>query len=333
MESEFGRLVLDRMLAGALLALASLGFSAQVLAQQYPDKPIRMVVPFVAGGTPDYIARSLEPVLTSQLGQRVIVDNRPGAGGLVGTEIVARSDPDGYTLVLGGTPTFCVTPVLQAKNKKFDVMQDFAHIALLAQAQLLVATHPSLPTKNIRELMALAKRHPGKLTYASSGNGTTPHMLGSLFTHHAGLDIRHIPFKGGPQAWTAVISGEVDLIIGQVQQAIPLIKAGRIKSLAMFGPKRAPSLPDVPTFDEAGIKHLDVVAWYSVAAPGKTPATIVTRLNNEIAKSLQNADVKARLTAGGLDALPSTSDETTKFIRAEIPRWAEAVRISGTKVD
>jgi len=189
MESEFGRLVLDRMLAGALLALASLGFSAQVLAQQYPDKPIRMVVPFVAGGTPDYIARSLEPVLTSQLGQRVIVDNRPGAGGLVGTEIVARSDPDGYTLVIGGTPTFCVTPVLQAKNKKFDVMQDFAHIALLAQSQLLVATNaytnhkvnlardfasisligsvplvlvvnPPVPAKTIGELIETGKKSP-----------------------------------------------------------------------------------------------------------------------------------------------------------------------------
>ncbi len=333
MSSEYGRVLSRRTVGGALLVSVLLGFSAPAPAQQYPEKPIRLIVPFVAGGTPDYIVRSLEPALSSQFGQRVVIDNRPGAGGLVGTEIVARADPDGYTLVVGATANFCVTPVLQAKNRKFDVMQDFAHVALLAQAQLLVATHPSLPTKSIQELIALAKRHPGKLTYASSGNGTTPHMLGSLFTHHAGVNIRHIPFKGGPQAWTAVISGEVDSIVGQVQQAIPLIKAGRIKPLAMFGAKRSTSLPNVPTFNELGIRNLDVVVWYSVAAPVKTPETIISRLNSEISKALLTAEVKARLAAGGLDALPSTPDEATKFVKAEIPRWAEAVRISGAKVD
>jgi len=325
-------LFLRRMLLVPLTA-APFSFVGMSVAQQYPDKNIRLIVPYVAGGTPDFISRTIEPVLSSQLGQRVVIDNRPGAGGLIGTELAAKSTADGYTLVVGGTSNFCVTPALQRKNKRYDVMEDFLHVALLAQAQLLVVSHPSVPAKSIKELIELAKSHPGKLSYASSGNGTTPHMLGELFKHATGLKIQHIPYKGGPQAWTAVVSGEVELLVGQVQQAIPQVKAGRIKPHAVFGAKRSASLPNVPIFNEVGITGLDVTIWYSIAAPAKAPAEVVTKLNGEMAKALASADVVAKLTGGGLEILPSTPAEATKFIRAEIPRWAEAVRISGAKVD
>lgn len=317
----------------ASVIAAPFGLLEQAAAQQYPDKNIRLIVPYVAGGTPDFISRTIEPALSSQLGQRVVIDNRPGAGGLIGTELAAKATADGYTLVVGGTSNFCVTPALHRKNKRYDVLEDFSHIALLAQAQLLVVSHPSVPAKSIKELIGLAKSLPGKLSYASSGNGTTPHMLGELFKHATGLNIQHIPYKGGPQAWTAVVSGEVELLVGQVQQAIPQVKAGRIRPHAVFGAKRSVSLPNVPSFNEMGINGLDVTIWYSIAAPAKAPAEVVSRLNGEIAKALASPDVVARLTRGGLEILPSTPDEATKFIRDEIPRWADAVRIAGAKVD
>lgn len=326
-----GRLFLCRAIIVTFVAF-SVVFSQHSWAQ-YPEKTVRFIVPYVAGGTPDFIARVIEPVLSSRLGQRVVIDNRPGAGGLLGTEIAAKSAPDGYTLVVGGTSSFCLTPVLQAKNKKYDVMGDFTHVALLAQAQLLVVSHPSVPAKNLKELIALAKAHPGKLSYASSGNGTTPHILGELFKHAAGLKVQHIPYKGGPQAWTAVISGEVELLVGQVQQAIPQLNAGRIRAYAVFGTKRSPALPNIPSFDELGVKRLDVSVWYSIAAPAKTPVAIVRQLNREINNALSVPDVKTKLNAAGLDPLPSTPEESAQFVGSEIPRWAEAVRISGAKVD
>jgi len=301
--------------------------------QSYPDKSIRLIVPYVAGGTPDFIARALEPAISSHLGQRLVIDNRPGAGGLIGTELAAKSSADGYTLVLGGTSNFCITPALQSRNKRFNVMEDFSHIALLAQAQLLVVSHPSLPAKSVNELVKLAKSNPGKLSYASSGNGTTPHMLGELFKHATGINVQHVPYKGGPQAWTAVISGEVELLIGQVQQAIPHVQTGRVRPYAVFGAKRSNSLPKVPSFSEAGIQGLEISIWYSIAAPTKIPTEIVSILNNAINKALSSPDVDARLNKGGLESLPSTPGEATRFIQSEIPRWAEAVRISGAKVD
>ncbi|MCC7484047.1 MAG: tripartite tricarboxylate transporter substrate binding protein [Burkholderiales bacterium] len=316
----------------AVAAACALVFP-QHAGAQYPQKPVQLVVPFVAGGTPDFIARVLEPGLSSQLGQRVFIDNRPGAGGLIGTEFAARAAPDGHTLVVGGNTTFCVTPALQHRNKRYDVMEDFVHIALLAEAQLLLVSHPSLPARNIRSLVTLAKRHPGKLTYASSGNGTSPHILGELFKHATGLGVQHVPYRGGPQAWTAVISGEVALAVGQVNQAMPHLGAGRVRAYAVFGGKRSPALPDIPTFQESGIEGLRVSVWYSLATPARTPPAIVNRLNTVVNASLSAPDVKAALHRAGLTAYSATVQETTGFVRAEIPRWLEAVRISGAKVD
>jgi len=326
--------IFPRLILVVLAAAYALALSGAAKAQKpYPDKSIRLIVPYVAGGTPDFIARAIEPAISSQLGQRLVIDNRPGAGGLIGTELAAKSSADGYTLVLGGTSNFCITPALQSRNKRFNVMEDFSHIALLAQAQLLVVSHPSLPTKSVNELIKLAKSNPGKLSYASSGNGTTPHMLGELFKHATGLNVQHVPYKGGPQAWTAVISGEVELLVGQVQQAIPHVQTGRVRPYAVFGTKRSSSLPKVPSFSEAGIPGLEIAIWYSIAAPAKTPNEIVNVLNNAINSALSSSEVDARLSKGGLDILRSTPEEAARFTQSEIPRWAEAVRISGAKVD
>lgn len=318
--------------SAATLIIAVLGMASPGLAQ-YPEKPIRLIVPFVAGGTPDFIVRALEPALGARLGQRLVVDNRPGAGGLIGTELVARAAPDGYTLLAGGTAAFCVTPALQASNRRYDAVRDFAHIAVLADSQLLVVSHPSLPATNVKALVALAARHPDKLSYASSGNGTTPHMLGELFKHHARIRIQHVPYKGGPQAWTAIVGGEVELLVGQVQQAIAQLSAGRLRAQAVFGAKRSSALPSVPTFAEAGIEGLEVTVWYSLAAPAGTPDAIVTRLGREIAEVLATPDVRKRLIGAGLELLTSTPEQTAALVRREVPRWAEAVRIAGARVD
>ncbi|MCW5575127.1 MAG: tripartite tricarboxylate transporter substrate binding protein [Burkholderiales bacterium] len=327
--SLFTRLALAMLVAAYAFALSD---SAKA-QQPYPEKSIRLIVPYVAGGTPDFIVRAIEPAVSSQLGQRLVIDNRPGAGGLIGTDLAAKSSADGYTLVLGGTSNFCILPALQARNKRFNVMEDFSHIALLAQAQLLVVSHPSLPANSVNELIKLAKSHPGKLRYASSGNGTTPHMLGELFKNVTGLNVQHVPYKGGPQAWTAVVSGEVELLIGQVQQAIPHAQTGRVRPYAVFGAKRSNSLPKVPSFSEAGIQGLEIAIWYSIAAPAKTSTEIVNVLNNAINNALSSSEVDARLNKGGLDILRSTPEEAARFTQSEIPRWADAVRISGAKVD
>jgi tripartite-type tricarboxylate transporter receptor subunit TctC len=314
-------------LISSVLAVASPSFA------QYPEKPIRLIVPFVAGGTPDFIVRTLEPALGGRLGQRVVIDNRPGAGGLIGTELAARAAPDGYTLLAGGTAAFCVTPALQAKNRRYDAVRDFAHVAALADSQLLVVSHPSLPATNVKALVALAARHPDKLSYASSGNGTTPHMLGELFKHHARIRIQHVPYKGGPQAWTAIVGGEVELLVGQVQQAIAQLGAGRLRAQAVFGSKRSSALPAVPTFAESGIEGLEVTIWYSIAAPAGTADAIVARLNREIAEVLGTPEVRKRLTGAGLELLASTPEQTAALVRREVPRWAEAVRVAGARAD
>lgn len=313
---------------GAAVTLCGIAHGAE-----YPDRPIRLVVGNVAGGTPDFVARAIEPALSSRLGQRVVIDNRPGAGGLLGTESVARSTPDGYTLVVGGTSAFCVTPALQAKNRRYDALRDFAHVALLADSQLLVVSHPSVPATSVQELVKLASRHPLKLSYASSGNGTTPHILGELFKHHARIQVQHVPYKGGPQAWTAAVSGEVEILVGQVQQAIAQIDAKRVRPHAVFGAKRSPALTAVPTFAEAGIEGLDVTVWYSIAAPAGTALEIVERLSRAINQALTAAEPAARLREAGLTSLSSTPHETTQHVAREIPRWSEAVRVSGARVD
>lgn len=316
----------------ALMAICIL-VAPQYAHAQYPEKPIRLIVPFVAGGTPDFIARLVQADLSGWLGHRVIVDNRPGAGGLVGTEAAAKAAPDGYTLLLGGTSAFCVTPALQARNKRYDAVDDFAHIALLAEAQLLVVSHPSVPATGIKALIELAKRQPGKLSYASSGNGTSPHILGELFKHATGLRIQHVPYKGGPQAWTAVTSGEVELLVGQVQQAIPQLASGRLRAHAVFGNRRSRALPAIPTFQEADISGLEVSVWYSLAAPAKTPVPIVDQLNKAVNGVLSAPEIKTKIYSAGFNDYSMTPEESARFVKAEMPRWAKAVRISGAQID
>ena len=300
---------------------------------QYPQKTIRLIVPNVAGGTPDIVARSVEPHLSDGLGQRVVIDNRPGAGGLIAMELAAKAPADGYTLVIGGTSTFAIAPAIHGNNAKYDARRDFSHVGTLVRSRLILVAHPSFPSRNLSEVLALARQRPGAINYGSSGNGTAPHMFGELFKHSAGIRLQHVPYKGGPQSLTALIAGEVELLVGQIPPVTPHIQSGRVRPLAVSGATRATALPEVPTFDEGGVKQLDVGIWYSVAGPAGLPPEITGRINKIINGALANPVLLARLASEGLEPLPSTPEEVGKFLQADIPRWAEAVRLSGAKPD
>jgi tripartite-type tricarboxylate transporter receptor subunit TctC len=319
-------------LVALLAGLAAVVAAHQALAQ-YPQKTIRLIVPNVAGGTPDIVARSMEPYLSDGLGQRVVVDNRPGAGGLIAMELATKAPADGYTLVIGGTSTFAIAPAIHGNNAKYDATRDFSHVGMLVRSRLILVAHPSFPSRNLGEVLALARKRPGTINYGSSGNGTAPHMFGELFKHYAGIKIQHVPYKGGPQSLTALISGEIELLVGQIPPVTPHIKSGRVRPLAVSGAARSNALPDVPTFQEGGVKHLDVGIWYSVAGPAGLPPDIISRINKVINGALATPALQGRLAGEGLEPLPSTPDEVGKFVRSEVPRWAEAVRLSGAKPD
>jgi tripartite-type tricarboxylate transporter receptor subunit TctC len=316
-----------------LLALSAAVVFSSAASAQYPQKVIRLIVPFVAGGTPDIVARGIEPALSDGLGQRIVIDNRAGAGGLLGTELAARAAADGYTLVIGGTSTFAITPAVHGRNSKYDAARDFSHIGMLARSRMILVGHPSFPARNVKEVIALARRNSGALNYGSSGNGTAPHMFGELFKHYAGINLQHVPYKGGPQSLTALISGEVELLVGQIPPVAPHIKSGRVRPFAVSGAARSAALPDVPTFAESGVRNLDVVVWYSLAAPAGLPEDIVARLGREVGRALGLPATRERFAAEGLEPFPTSPAEAAKFVQAEIPRWAEAVRLSGAKPD
>jgi tripartite-type tricarboxylate transporter receptor subunit TctC len=300
---------------------------------QYPAKPVRLIIPFVAGGAPDFIARAIEPRLSEGLGQRVFVDNRPGAGGTLAGELAARAPADGYTLILGGVSIFAIAPALHGSKLRYDPVNDFAHVSLIARSPVILVAHPSLPARTLMDLIALAKRRPGQLNYASSGTGTPNHLIGELFGMQAGIDIRHVPYKGGPPALVGLVGGEVSLHMGQIPPVAPFLKAGRVRALAVSGVARSAALPDVPTFTEAGTPGLDATSWSSLAAPAGTSNEIVQVLNREIVRVLGLADVRQRLAGEGQEVAHSSPGELVAFLRSEIARWSKAVKASGATVD
>lgn len=323
-----------RVRHGLVLPLAAgVCLCANSVNAQYPQRTIRLIVPNVAGGTPDFIARVVEPGLSDALGQRMVVDNRPGAGGLIGTELATKAPADGYTLFIGGTSAFAINPAIQGRNTRFDPLRDFSHIGMIAKSPLILVTHPSLPARNVGELVALARKKPGGLSYASSGNGTSPHMFGEMFKHAAGVDILHVPYKGGPQALTALVSGEVEGLMGQIPPVSPFLKSGRVRGIAVSGTTRSSALPQVPTFEESGLKGLDTVIGYMLSAPAGLPPEIVAKLNRDLNRVLESSTLRARFASEGLEPYLTTPAEAAGFVRAEIPRWAEAVRLSGAKPD
>ena len=312
----------------AASALASLTCGAG--AQTYPSKPIRMVVPFAAGGPTDVYARAVGQELTKLLGQPVIVDNRPGAGGNLGADLVAKSPPDGYSVVLGAVGAFAVNMTLYPKMP-YDVLRDFAPVSLVAIVPMVLVVNPGVPVKTPKELVELAKSKPGTLSYGSAGNGTSIHMSAEMFKAMTGIDMAHVPYKGAAPAMTDLIGGQVQLMFADATSVIPHVKSGKVRAVAAT--KHVEAMPEVPTFAQSGFPSYDPTVWYGVFAPAGTPRYVVLKLNAGIAKSLQARDVRERLIGLGAQPTSSTPEEFTEFVRAEIPRWGKVVKSSGATVD
>lgn len=298
----------------------------------YPTKPIRFVVPFPAGGGVDIVARAIGQLLSDRFGQSVIVDNRPGAAGTIGLGVVAKSAPDGYTLGMVSEGNLAIAPALY-RSLPYDPVKNFAPISLIEMTPLILAVHPSLPVKSIRDLIALAKANPGQFDYSSGGNGTAPHLAAEIFKTTANVKINHVPYKGGPPAITAVVTGEVFLMFANMLPAMPHIRSGRLRPVAVTSERRSLVLPDVPSIKESGMSDYQVVQWSGVLAPFGTPTSVVTRLSREIRQILKLADVKTRLQAEGAELLDATPEEFSDFIRHEITKWGKAVRDSGARLD
>ncbi len=314
------------------LALA-LGLAATgVAAAAYPDKPIRLVVPFPAGGGADAIARTLAPKLSQQLGQQVYIDNRAGAGGNVGAEAVARAPADGYTLLYGTNGTHAINQSLYG-NLRFDPLADFAPVSRLTEIAPMLVVHPKLPVKNVAELIRYAKAHPGQLNFASAGNGTTSHLAGELFKTMAGIDIVHIPYRGGNAAMMDVIAGRAPVMIDVMPNALPQVTGGKLRGLAVATARRSPSAPDFPTIAESGLPGFEMSAWDGILAPAGTPQPIVDKLNAAIRATLADPQVAASLIARGARPVPGSPAEFARHIRSETGKWAEVVRTSGARND
>lgn len=302
-----------------------------VYAQNYPDKPIRIIVPFGAGGPADIYARFLGQRLQEPLGQSFVVENRPGAGSIIGTDVAAKSNPDGYTLLLMSN-THTVNESLIPK-KPFALMKDFVAVAPINSSDLLLVVHPSLPVQSVKVLVQLAKSRPGGLNYASSGNGTPYHMAGELFKALAGVDIVHVPHKSSGEARTSVISGQVEMMMDAITTMLPMAKAGKVRALATSGQHRSNVTPDLPTIAEAGVKGYETTIWLGIVAPAGTPRQIVERLNAEVTKVTSRPDVKQAWGAQGAVPMTMTVAQFDKHLRADIDKWAKVVKASGARHD
>jgi tripartite-type tricarboxylate transporter receptor subunit TctC len=297
----------------------------------YPAKPVRMVVPFPAGGGIDAVARMLAPKLGEHLGQTVVVDNRAGAGGTLGTELVAKAAPDGYTL-LATFASHAMNAALYT-NLAFDTLNDLAPVTLIATVPNILVVNPSLPVKTVKDLIALAKKRPGEILYASVGSGTPAHLSAELFNLMAGIRMTHVPYKGAAPSIIALISGETQLTFTTVLVALPHVQSGRLRAVAVCSLKRSPVMPDVPTVDESGLKGYESTAWYGLLAPVKTPAGIVEQLNRGTVKVIQSPDVRDSFLKQGAEPVGSTPDAFGRLIRADIDKWAKVVKATGAKVD
>ena len=319
-----------RSASSCLMAVALL-CGGQAVAQTYPAKPIRVIVPFGAGGPADIYARFLGQHMQGALGQPFVVENRPGAGSIIGTDVVAKSAPDGYTLLLMSN-THTVNESLIPK-KPFALMKDFVPIAPINYSDILLVVHPSVPARSVKELVQLAKSKPRGLNYASSGNGTPYHMAGELFKALAGVDIIHIPHKGSGEARTSVMSGQTEMMLDAITTMAPIAKAGRVRALGTSGRTRSSVMPDVPTIAEAGVKGYETTIWLGIMAPTGTPRAVIERLNAEIAKVVNRADVKKAWGEQGAVPMTMTVTEFEKYLNADIAKWAKVVKISGARAD
>lgn len=314
-----------------LVAAAALALALPATAQTYPTKPVRVLLSVPAGATPDVTARLVTPRLSEHFGQQFIVDNRPGAGGLIGAEIASKAAPDGYTLFLSSPGALTILPHL--RKVPYDTLKDFTPVSLISIGPFVLMAHPSVPASTIKELIALAKAQPGKLNYASAGNGVANHLAMELFKHMAGVNIVHVPYKGAPQAVSDVVAGHMNMMFNSIAPIVGHIKAGRVRVLGIASAKRSPQLADVPTISEAGVPGFEAENWFGLFAPANTPRHIVGQLNEAVVKIVRDPQTRARFATLGADAVGSSTVEFAEFVRRDKQKYATIVKISGAKVD
>jgi tripartite-type tricarboxylate transporter receptor subunit TctC len=321
-------------LPAVLAAFLAAALTGPVSAQTptYPRQPITLVVPFPAGGPTDAMARVLAQKLGDRLGQQVVVDNKGGAGGGIAAETVAKARADGYTLFFGTTGTLAINPSLYSKLR-YDPVRDFAPVSLMATTMNVLVVHPQVPAKNLSELIQLARTKPGDISYGSAGNGSSNHLSGELFRAAAGIPLNHVPYKGSAPALIDLLGGRITMMFDTVAQQAPNVAAGKVRALAVTGPKRSPMLPDVPTAQEAGLKDFDVTIWFGVLAPAGTPAAIIERLNRDPRPPPPPDEMKKRMQADGAEAQPTTPAEFAALISHDIAKWRPVVKASGATLD
>ncbi len=301
-------------------------------AQTYPSKPIKIIVPYPAAGTPDILAREIASKLTAVLKQQVIVDNRPGAGGNIGTDLVAKSAPDGYTLIMGTVATHSINQSLY-KKLPFDPIKDFTPIILVTTTPNVLVVNPNLPVKSVKDLIALAKSKPGEITFSSGGNGTSHHLGGMLFQQLTGVQMTHVPYKGSGAALPDLIGGQVNIMFDNLPSSMPHIKSGKLRAIATTAKTRSTVMPELPTVAESGVPGFEITAWFGLLAPAKTPQAIIDRLNLEVTKILKLPDIKARFIAQGAEPTPGTPQQLGAFVKEKTAQWAPIVKASGAQID
>ncbi len=326
--------MLRKIRTGALLALCM--FISQVTIAHasgtYPTKPIRLVVPYAAGGDTDLIARKLGQVLTASLRQQIIIDNRPGANGIIGTELVAKAPSDGYTLLMGAASTHVINPFLYP-SLRYDPIKDFLPVSGVTNIPMFLVVHPSLPVKSVQDLIALAKSKPGHLNYASAGNGSPQHLSGEMLRMAAGIDINHIPYKGGGPATIDVVAGQVEMMFAFTATALPYMKTGHLRALAATTKEPLALAPEVPSVHQVGLPQLELSSWMGVFAPAGTPPAIVKQLNAEITKAMSSPEMKDALDKVGGVLIAGTPQQFAEFIHSETDKWGKLVKDSGAKID
>jgi tripartite-type tricarboxylate transporter receptor subunit TctC len=317
-----------------LMALALLGFASTAAQAQddYPNKVVKLVVPFVAGGGGDSLARSVSQAASDALGQQIIIENRPGAGGNIGAAFAAKSAPDGYTLLYGTNGTHAINHALYA-NPGFDPIKDFAPVARLTRIGMVVVVTQEFPAKSVPELLDYLKKNPGKATFGSAGNGTSSHIAGEMFKMMTGTDILHVPYRGNGPAMIDLVGGRIDMMIDVMPAAYPHVESGKVRALAVTTRTPVAAAPQLPTLDSAGVPGFELSAWDGIWAPAGTPRPIVDKLNAAFNKALADVTVKERLFKIGADPVPGTPDDLGKFVAAELPKWAEVVKKSGAKIE
>jgi tripartite-type tricarboxylate transporter receptor subunit TctC len=317
-----------RVTAAAVLCLAA----ATSAAQEYPAKPIRMIIPYPPGGGTDFFARTLGAKLTEALGQPVVMENRPGAAGVIGADAVAKAAPDGYTIFIGQASNLAINPHLMAKLP-YDPLRDFSPVSLVGGSPSLLVVHPSLPVHTVKDLVALARAKPGAIVYASAGTGSPGHISTEYFKRVAGVDMLHVPYKGASPALTNVLAGEASLYFTSPVAAQPLVRAGRLRQIAVTSAKRFAPLPDVPTIAESGYPEIDIVSWWGLLTPANVPHEIVARLHAETVKAMNAPEMKDRLARQGVAVMTDTPEEFAQFIRSELDKWGRMVKASGARLD